>query len=76
MPLPLGSNINWPDVIAGKIPENFSAADEAFMLLRDGSQINSMLIDPRIDGGIAFDSTVESQQRDKGCQQFATNLDS
>ena len=33
-----------------------------FMLLRDGSQFTSMLIHPRIDGGIAFDSTVESQQ--------------
>jgi hypothetical protein len=32
------------------------------MLLRDGSQFTSMLIHPRIDGGIAFDSTVESQQ--------------
>jgi len=32
------------------------------MLLRDGSQFTSMLIHPGIDGGIAFDSTVESQQ--------------
>src|SRR2546426_12133185 len=31
-------------------------------LMRDGSQFTSMLIHPRIDGGIAFDSTVESQQ--------------
>src|SRR5260370_846835 len=31
-------------------------------LMRDGSQFISMLIHPRIDGGIAFDSTVESQQ--------------
>jgi hypothetical protein len=31
-------------------------------LLSDGSQFTSMLIHPRIDGGIAFDSTVESQQ--------------
>src|SRR5437773_11196640 len=28
MPLPLGSNINWLDVIVGRIPENFSVADE------------------------------------------------
>src|SRR3984893_14278879 len=31
-------------------------------LMRDSSQFTSMLIDPRIIGGIAFDSTVESQQ--------------
>jgi hypothetical protein len=31
-------------------------------LMRDGSQFPSMLFHPRIDGGIAFDSTVESQQ--------------
>src|SRR5271163_3172775 len=31
-------------------------------LMRDGSQFTSMLIYPRIDGGIAFDSSVESQQ--------------
>jgi hypothetical protein len=31
-------------------------------LMRDGSQFTSMLVHPRIDGGIAFDSTVESQQ--------------
>src|SRR5882757_2411317 len=31
-------------------------------LLRDGSQFTFMLFHPRIDGGIAFDSSVESQQ--------------
>ena len=31
-------------------------------LARDGSQFTSMLIHPRINGGIAFDSTVDSQQ--------------
>src|SRR5580693_6723901 len=31
-------------------------------LMRDRSQLTCMLIDPRIDGGIAFDSTIESQQ--------------
>jgi hypothetical protein len=31
-------------------------------LLRDGSQFTSMLFHPGIDGGIAFDGTVESQQ--------------
>src|ERR1700686_2251141 len=31
-------------------------------LMRDGSQFTSMLFHPRIDGGIAFDSAVESQQ--------------
>ena len=31
-------------------------------LMRDGSQFTSMLFHPRIDGGIALDSTVESQQ--------------
>jgi hypothetical protein len=31
-------------------------------LTRDGSQFAFMLFHPRIDGGIAFDSTVESQQ--------------
>ena len=31
-------------------------------LLRDGSQITGMLFHPRIDGGIALDSAVESQQ--------------
>jgi len=38
MPLPLGSNITWPDVIASRIPENFSAADEPLYAVRDGSQ--------------------------------------
>jgi hypothetical protein len=31
-------------------------------LMRDGSQFTSMFFHPRIDGAIAFDSTVESQQ--------------
>src|SRR6185312_3054678 len=31
-------------------------------LMRDGSQFATMLFHPRIDAGIAFDSTVESQQ--------------
>src|SRR6202035_3705612 len=31
-------------------------------LMRDGSQFTSMLFHPRIDGGVAFESTVESQQ--------------
>jgi hypothetical protein len=31
-------------------------------LMRDGAHFTSMLIQPRIDGGIAFDSTVESQE--------------
>src|ERR1700737_2663153 len=31
-------------------------------LMRNGSQFTFMLSHPRIDGGIAFDSTVESQQ--------------
>ena len=31
-------------------------------LIRDGSQFTSVPFHPRIDGGIAFDSTVESQQ--------------
>ncbi len=31
-------------------------------LARDGSQFTFMLFHPRIDGGIAFDSTVESQE--------------
>jgi hypothetical protein len=31
-------------------------------LMRDGSQFTSMLFHPRIDGGIAFDSSVEPQQ--------------
>jgi len=31
-------------------------------LMRDGSQFASMLFHPRFDGGIAFDSSVESQQ--------------
>src|SRR3981189_809181 len=31
-------------------------------LMRDGSQFTSMLFHPRLDGGIAFDSSVESQQ--------------
>ena len=35
---------------------------KSFMMLRDGSQFTSTLILPLIDGGIAFDSTVESQQ--------------
>jgi hypothetical protein len=42
-----------------------SLEDEAslkFLTPTDGSQFTSMLIHPRIDGGIAFDSTVESQQ--------------
>ncbi len=29
---------------------------------RDGSQFTGMRVEPRINGGIAFDSTVESQQ--------------
>jgi hypothetical protein len=31
-------------------------------LMRDGSQFTSMLIHPRIDGGVAFKNAVESQQ--------------
>src|SRR5947199_8428863 len=31
-------------------------------LMRDGSQFACMLFHPRIDGGIALDSAVESQQ--------------
>jgi hypothetical protein len=31
-------------------------------LMRDGSQFTTMLFHPRIDSGIAFDSTVEAQQ--------------
>jgi hypothetical protein len=31
-------------------------------LLRDGSQFIRMLFHPRIDGGIPFDSAIESQQ--------------
>jgi hypothetical protein len=31
-------------------------------LMRDGSQSTCMLFHPRIDGGIALDSAVESQQ--------------
>jgi hypothetical protein len=31
-------------------------------LMRDCSQFTSMLFHPRIDGGMAFDNTVESQQ--------------
>src|ERR1700741_4932767 len=31
-------------------------------LLRDGSQFTGMCFHPRIDGGIALDSAVESQQ--------------
>jgi hypothetical protein len=31
-------------------------------LLRDGSQFPCMLLHPRINGGIALDSAVESQQ--------------
>ena len=31
-------------------------------LTRDGSQFTSMLVHPRIDGGIPLDSSVESQQ--------------
>ena len=31
-------------------------------LMRDGSQFTFMLLHPRIDGGIVFDSAVESQQ--------------
>src|ERR1700704_1035435 len=31
-------------------------------LMRDGSQFTCMLFHPRIDGGIPFDSAVESQQ--------------
>src|SRR5437899_12748851 len=31
-------------------------------LMRDGSQFTCMLFDPRIDGGIPLDRTIESQQ--------------
>jgi hypothetical protein len=44
-------------------------------LTRDGPQFASMLFHPRIDGGIAFDSTVESQQlRSHGRSIFAFGI--
>src|ERR1700680_5331031 len=37
-------------------------------LMRDGSQSTCMLFHPRIDGGIALDSAVESQQFRSHCR--------
>src|SRR5665213_714656 len=43
---------------------NFLAATAHYLepLLRDGAQFTSMIFHPRIDGGIALNSAVESQQ--------------
>jgi hypothetical protein len=44
-------------------------------LMRDGSQLSPMLIHPRIDCGVAFDGTVESQQlRFHGLTNFAFEI--
>src|SRR5258708_28208515 len=46
-----------------KLPDFVPAFSHYFKpLMRDGSQCARMLFHPRIDGGIALDSAVESQQ--------------
>src|SRR5437773_4703957 len=46
-----------------KLPDFVPASSHHLKpVMRDGSQFTSMLFHPRIDGGIAFDSSVESQQ--------------
>src|SRR6266852_6145616 len=46
-----------------KLPNFVPALSHHFKpLMRDGSQCTCMLFHPRIDGGIALDSAVESQQ--------------
>src|SRR5215471_20311399 len=46
-----------------KLPDFVSALSHHLKpLTRDGSQFTGMLFHPRMDGGIALDSAVESQQ--------------
>src|SRR5438477_10518259 len=46
-----------------KLPDFVPASSHHLKpLMRNGSRFTSMLFHPRIDGGIAFDSSVESQQ--------------
>jgi hypothetical protein len=45
----------FPDFVAA-LPHHLKP------LMRDGTQFTYMLFHPRIDGGIALDSAVESQQ--------------
>src|ERR1700744_3450655 len=49
--------------IMQSLPDLVSASSHRFKpLMRDGSQFAFMLFHPHVDGGIVFDSSVESQQ--------------
>jgi hypothetical protein len=53
---------NWTTVVQ-KFPDFVPAfSHHPKPLMRDGSQFTCMLFHPRIDGGIALDSAVESQE--------------